>query len=386
MKHLRKAAAIAFVALAFTACRKEAMPPQQNQEGSDETTAEEARHDHGSNGGYVYTLSNQADNNKVIVYRRKSNGELTFLANYPTGGKGTGGGLGSQGAVIMTEDDGMLLAVNAGSNTISSFEISGNHLHLVSVVHSGGTMPVSITQHDDLVYVLNAGGNGNISGFRINKKGKLFPIHHSTRPLSSNMSGPAQISFVNHGRVLVITEKATNKIISYTINYYGTSGAFHSITSASPTPFGFAVRGYGNIIVSEAAGGAAGVSALSSYKVHNNGSISLAEGPVSAGQTAACWVVVTDNKKYIYTTNTGSNNISSFKAGFDLGLDVLNPIAATSGTGPIDADLSKDSRYLYVLNSGSNSISAYSIGYDGGLDDVQTVTGLPAGASGLAAK
>lgn len=388
MKNSQKLIAVAIMALSLTACQKEKQLLQSNEELSKEETTESARNSHDNNGsrGHVYTLSNQVSSNKVMVYRRANDGELTFHAAYPTGGKGTGGGLGNQGALILTEDNDMLLAVNAGSNTISSFKISGNHLSLVSTVHSKGTVPISITQHDNLVYVLNAGDNGNISGFRIHDNGRLSPIPYSTRPLSSNTAGAAQISFVNDGKALVITEKATNKIITYTINHFGTPGAFHSITSATATPFGFAVRGYGNIIVSEAAGGAPGASVLSSYRVHPNGSISLVEGTVSAGQTAACWVVVTENKKYAYTTNTGSNNISSFRVGFGGAPDVLSSIAATSGTGPIDADLSENSKYLYVLNSGSSSISAYSVSNTGSLDNVQTVTDLPAGTNGLAAK
>jgi 6-phosphogluconolactonase len=383
MKHSQLWIAAAFAILSFTACKKD-MKPLSNEETTLEETSESARHNHGS--GQVYTLSNQAGSNKVIAYRRAHDGEITFHAAYSTGGKGTGAGLGSQGALILSEDNEILLAVNAGSNTVSSFKVNGNHLSLACTVQSGGAMPISITQHDNLVYVLNAGGNGNISGFRLRSNGSLLPIPNSTRPLSSAMSGPAQISFVNDGRVLVVTEKATNKIITYTVNHWGTPGAFHSINSASPTPFGFAARGYGNIIVSEAAGGAPGISALSSYYVQNNGNISLIEGPVTAGQTAACWVVVTDNKKYTYTTNTGSNNVSSFKISFGGGLDVLNPVAAASGSGPIDAALSKNSRYLYVLNSGSNSISGHSVSNDGSLDNIQTVSGLPAGTVGLAAK
>ncbi|MEO5562474.1 MAG: beta-propeller fold lactonase family protein [Chitinophagaceae bacterium] len=387
MKHLQKIMGVAIAALCFTACQKDIKPVLPTEELLTEETTESARNSHDNNGfaGHVYTLSNQASSNKVIAYRRANDGELTFQAAYSTGGKGTGGGLGNQGALILAGDD-MMLAVNAGSNTISSLKISGNQVKLISVVHSGGIMPISITKHDDLVYVLNAGGNGNISGFRIHGNGRLTPIPYSKKPLSSNSAGPAQISFVNEGKVLVITEKATNKIITYTINHFGMPGVFHSITSSTATPFGFAVRGYGNIIVSEAAGGAPGASVLSSYRVTPNGHINLVEGSVSAGQTAACWVVITDNKKYAYTTNTGSNNISSYQAIQGGGLDVLNSIAATSGAGPVDAALSESSKYLYVLNSGGNGISAYSVSHTGSLSSVQTVTGLPAGANGLAAK
>jgi 6-phosphogluconolactonase (cycloisomerase 2 family) len=237
------------------------------------------------------------------------------------------------------------------------------------------------------VYVLNAGGAGNISGFKLSNNNKLNPIANSERALSSSASGAAQISFVNEGRVLVITEKATNKIITYTVNEWGIPGTMHSITSANATPFGFAAGKNGNIFVSEAAGGAAGASTLSSYRVYDNGVITLTKGPVGANQSAACWVVITDNGKYAYTTNTASNNISNFNVSRNTGnLSVNTAIAATTGMGPIDAALSNNSKYLYTVNAGSHTIGAYAVANNGSLSSVQIIAGLPVGATGLAAR
>ena len=343
----------------------------------------------GNNKGFVYTLSNQTTGNMVLAYHRAANGTLTYVASYAAGGNGSGGGLGNQGAVIIggdDEDDDVLLAVNAGSNTVSSFKINDNgSLVLKSTVSSGGMRPISIAQHDDIVYVLNGGGTGNISGFSLDDN-KLTLIPNSTRPLSSSMAGAAQVSFVRNGKVLVITEKATNKIITYTVSESGLPGTMHSITSASPTPFGFAPGRHGNIYVSEAVGGAANASNVSSYQVSNDGSISFADGPVGTGQSAACWVVLTNNGKFIYTTNTASNTLSSYNVNQGSGnINLLQSIAATSGMGPIDAALSDNSKFLYVLNGAGNSLSVYSVGNNGSLTAVQTVTGLPAGANGLAA-
>jgi 6-phosphogluconolactonase (cycloisomerase 2 family) len=167
----------------------------------------------------------------------------------------------------------------------------------------------------------------------------------------------------------------------------GKPAVMHSINSSTPTPFGFAVGREGIIYVSEAAGGAPGASVVSSYHVSANGTIELVTGSVSAGQTAACWVVVSNNEKYIYATNTGSSNLSSFTPGKG-GLSVLEAIAGTTGAGssPIDAGLSVNSKFLYVLNAGINTITVFEVASDGGLDHLQTVTGLPAGTVGMAAK
>ncbi len=347
----------------------------------------ESNRHNGNNRGYVYTLSNQTAGNMVLVYRRAGNGTLTYTASYATGGNGTGGGLGNQGAVTLSSDNEVLLAVNPGSNSISSFKITGSGLNRKSTVSSGGTTPVSITQHGNLVYVLNAGGSGNISGFWLGENNKLTPIPNSTRPLSSSASGAAQISFVRNGRVLAITEKATNKIITYTVTQWGRPGTMHSLTSASPTPFGFAAGRFGNIYVSEAVGGAANASNVSSYHIGFDGTISLTQGPVATGQSAACWVVLTENGRNIYTTNTASNTLSSYDVYPASGnIDLLQSIAATSGMGPIDAALTDNSRFLYALNGAGHSISVYAVSNNGALTPLPTtITGLPAGTNGLAA-
>ncbi len=291
--------------------------------------------------------------------------------------------MGNQGSVITADDD-YLIAVNAGSNSISLFKIKSNGLQLKSTVSSGGMRPISLTQEGDLVYVLNAGGAGNISGFKLDDD-KLMPLSNSTKPLSSAASGPAQISFVNNGNDLVITEKATNKIITYTVNQSGRPDVMHQITAANPTPFGFAVGKNGKIFVSEAVGGAPGASTVSSYNVKDNGEISLVTGPVATTQSAACWVVLTGNGKYAYTTNTASATISSFNTNNLGGLTLGQAVATTTGAGPIDAALSNNSKYLYVLNNGAHAISGYKVAADGSLTSVDTESGIVIGANGLAA-
>jgi 6-phosphogluconolactonase len=393
MKHLKKITVIALALFSLAACQKAINPitPDENaaalKSESNNTGDAFARN---GGGKHVYTLSNQVNGNAVLEYTRAADGNLTYNASYATGGTGTGGGLGNQYAIILGEnddDENVLLAVNAGSNSISSFNVTGNGLELKSTVSSGGMRPVSITQHDDIVFVLNAGGMGNISGFKLSNNNMLTAIANSTRPLSSNMAGAAQVSFVHDGKVLVVTEKTTNKIITYTVNANGMPGMMHSITSANATPFGFEALENGNIFVSEAAGGAAGASTLSSYHVSNDGSIALIDGPNGANQSAACWVVITNNGKYAYTTNTASNNLSNFDVNTSNGsISVNTAIAATTGMGPIDAALSNNSKYLYILNAGSHTIGVYEVASNGALSFVQTMMGVPVGATGLAAR
>jgi 6-phosphogluconolactonase len=380
---LKTALWVSAVALLFAACQKETNQLSLQNENLLSSNSEDKVK---SVSGHVYTLSNATTGNQVMDYLSSSNGTLTFSASYASGGNGSGGGLGNQSAVTLTNGEkNILLAVNAGSNSISSFKIK-NGLHLKSTVSSGGILPVSIAQHNDLVFVVNAGGSNTISGFKLKEDGMLKPIPNSTRSLCTTTStGPAQISFVNDGKVLVITEKATNKIVTYTVNEDGIPGKMHSITSSTPTPFGFAVGKNGTIFISEAAGGAAGASVLSSYSISDKGVITLIKGSVAAGQSAACWVVITNNGKFAYATNTANDNISKFGITNSGGITVSEAISATTQAGPIDAALSKNSKYLYVLNGGGHSIQAFNVNNDGTLRFLQTVPDLPIGANGLAA-
>lgn len=382
MKHTKQLFALAVCASLFTACQKNVQDKSSAyQSAPDEQSAANLLSDAA---GHVFTLSNQTTGNEVLSYSRAGDGTLTYVAAYAAGGTGTGAGLGSQGAVVLTENKKLLLAVNAGSNDISAMKITGHGLKLLSTVSSGGMQPVSITQYKDLVYVLNSGGDGNISGFRITSGGILVAIPNSTKPLSAAASGGAQISFTNDGKVLVITEKATNTITTYTVKENGEPGMMHTLPSANATPFGFAVGRNNIIYVSEAAGGAPGASTLSSYFVKPNGTVKLIEGPVGAYQSAACWVALSKDEKYAYTTNTGSNNLSAFRITAFGKINIASGIAAASGMGPIDASVSSDGKYLYVVNAGSMDISTYSIGDEGVLTNLQTIPGLPAGASGMA--
>ena len=340
--------------------------------------------------GTAYTLSNQASGNQVIQYLRLGDGSLRRHGSFATGGAGTGAGLGSQGALVVSTNGRWVFAVNAGSSEVSVLEVFGLTLSLNDIVSSGGTTPISLTQYGPWLYVLNAGGSGNITGFTIGSGGHLSPIPNSTRALSSPTAGPAQIQFSHNGQALIVTEKNTNTISTFLIDANGVAGTLKTHPAAGQTPFGFALGHQGHFYVSEAWGGAVNQSTLSSYAIDAAGNVTTLDGPDPTNQTAACWVVTTDDGKLVYTTNTGSGSVSGFRVDGTGMLDLLSPDGISGSTGPestpIDAALSKNSRYLYVLEAGSHAISSYRINKNGSLSQVDEKTGLPVGAVGLATR
>src|SRR5262249_57582002 len=91
-----------------------------------------------------------------------------------------------------------VFVVNGGSNNVSVFDVLPHGLRLVDLAASGGTMPIGVTVHRNLVYVLNAGSPNNITGFTLTNDGKLTPLAGSTRSLSSGLTGPAPMQFSPH--------------------------------------------------------------------------------------------------------------------------------------------------------------------------------------------
>jgi hypothetical protein len=335
--------------------------------------------------GVVCTMTNAVSGNQLFLYKRMSNGSIMFFDSLKTGGYGTGAGLGSQGSIAKWQA--YIYVCNAGSNEITVFKYDGSTLIWLYKVSSHGITPVSLTVHNGLLYALNAGGNGNITGFLIQSNGYLLHLPLSTKSLSSNASGPAQIEFNADGSQLVVTEKTTNLIDTWTVDANGLPGDLVTHASTGETPYGFGFGTNNTLIVSDAFGGATNASALSSYSVSDNGNVQLISGPVYTHQTAACWVAVTDDGKYAYTTNTGSNSVSGYSINSGT-LILLNADGITGATGltPIDLALSFNSRFLYSLNAGDGSITAFKVNDDGALTAVGSVSGIPAGAAGLTAR
>ncbi|MFN2637157.1 MAG: lactonase family protein [Gemmatimonadaceae bacterium] len=345
------------------------------------TSVQADRSDGAGSSGNIYTLTNQSAGNAVAIFRQEHDGSLAAAGTVSTGGLGSGSSLGSQGSLTLSDDGRWLLAVNAGSNDVSVFSVTSRGLSLTDRVSSGGTRPISVTVAGDVVYVLNAGGAGNISGFALSKKGDLTPIPGSTEPLSGASVGPAQVSFSSDGRWLVVTEKNTNKLDVYAVNKRGIAGApsIQSPGGAGTTPFGFAFGRKNELVVSEAATGSA-----SSYVMEKDGDLELVTGAAATHQGAPCWVAITKNGRFAYTANAQSGTITGFEIGHRGALAPLDAsgVTATVNPGAIDIAIGRDSRFLYQLDG--TRISAFRVDANGHLEPIGSIA-KPAGSAGLAA-
>ncbi len=330
--------------------------------------------------GTVYVQTNSAAGNAVVAFERGADGSLTYDETVATGGLGTSAGLGDQGALAVTSDGASLLAVNAGSDDVSLFSIEDDGLVLEDV-QAVGDRPVSVAVRGTLVYVLNQGAD-TIQALRITAADTLVDVPNSTRPLSGAGVGAAQVAFSPDGRVLAVTEKATNLIDTYVVRPNGRAVGPNAQPSSGAVPFGFQFGPDGRLYVSEAP-----ASGASSYDVDAAGGLSVISGSVPNGQVAACWLVVTSDGRFAYTANAGSANVSQYAIGADGSLSLVGDGAnGATDPGPVDLDVSDGDRFLYVLNSRSGSISGFSIDpADGSLTSIGGASGLGTGWVGLVA-
>jgi 6-phosphogluconolactonase (cycloisomerase 2 family) len=365
----------------------------------------------GDGGGMVFVQSNDPRHNAVLAFRRAADGKLSPAGEYRTGGRGGAqkdnpfDPLASQESLVFDRAHRMMLVVNAGSNSVTSFRVRGDRLTDARTVPSGGDFPTSIAVSGENVYVLNAGGKTNVTGFRMTADG-LHRIGRSTRELGVTndavplfTASPPQVGFSPDGKHLLVTTKSANTIEVFGVDRHGRlSAKAVSTRSAGDVPFSFVFDDRGHLLVTEAA-----KSGVTSYTLGRDGDLKVITRSVESGQQVLCWIVRAG--KFFYGTNPGSSTLSVYTvdgAG-RVAIGGKNGVIATAGgeaaakevaeaakdaarapgAGPIDMAAAADGKLLYVQNTLAGTIEGFRVGGDGSLTLVSTLKkGLPVFANG----
>ena len=379
--------------------------------------------------GAVYTQTNDQTANSVVVFNRFANGKLVKRQSVSTGGKGSAQAVGcgpgcpildSQTAVVVSENGKLVFAVNAGSNSVTSFRETPAGLKRVSRVPSGGSMPESLALHGNLLYVLNVatenanGTTGNIYGYRVSPSGGLTALG-SSRTLANaappdHSADPRAIGFKRNGKVLVVTEIAggfmgtagpPGRIVTFVVGANGKAGPAVSHPSSQPFPFGFEFDNRGHLVVTniiDPTPGATTIGGVATYNVSDAGVVTPLDAK-PAGGILPCWVVITDNGRYAYVVNTGAGHPAPVTWFSLSNSGVLTPRTPPAASLPgefarTDAALSRDSKFLYVLSpsvgpGAPSHIDAYQLRANGSMKFVGSTpagANLGKGATGLAAR
>lgn len=376
--------------------------------------------------GAIYVATNKPDNNTIVAYHQMTDGSLKAIGEFPSGGKGTGDveifegskndpthpladgvdPLISAYGVFKTNDDKHILVVNAGSASVTSFNVNADHsLTLANTVKAGDKYPLSIAAHKDVVYVASSGTattppfSGNITGYKISSNGTLSPIEGSTRDLGAR---PSCIAYTDDGNFLIVNELVTGMVKVFKANADGSISKEPISKIASPhdsdkgrwlaIPVGFDVLsvadGYA-IFVSEARfldnkGMLRAekdkvpqaplyswqTGSTSSYLLGKDGVIKLVSGDVltgtayEGGQIANCWVEVSKSGRTLYAANALSSSISTYDIKQTGAIVLRNEQTykdASEGLFFSDLYLSKDGKYLNQLIGNKGQVLVFKV-------------------------
>ncbi len=334
----------------------------------------------------VFVQTDNPSGNQVVAYDRAANGTLSAAGTYGTGGLGgvlNGSAvdhLASQGSLTYDANAGVLYAVNAGSNTVSVFGVHGDALRLQQVVGSGGTFPVSVAVHGNLVYVLNAQGGASVQGFA-SIFGHLVPIPWSNRNLGLTIptdttqfvNTPGQVAFSPNGSQLVVTTKANGSSIDvFRIGPWG-------IPSSSPVinpepgavPFAVSFDAAGHLVIANA-----GTNSLTTYTLAPTGTVASLD-TVGTGGAATCWVAAAG--PFLFASSAGSALESGFGSSAAGQLDLLS--SASTDPGTVDASASANGQFLYVQTGANGIVDEFHVNGNGSLSALGSVT-VPGGQGG----
>jgi len=262
--------------------------------------------------------------------------------------------------------------VNAGSDTISVFAVGGDRLALRQVLGSGGTFPVSVAVHGDLVYVLNALNGGSVQGYRV-LGSFLAPLPGSHRALGLDPNAtpqftttPGQVAFTPDGSQLVVTTKGNgNDIDVFGVGVGGRLSAPATVNSEPGTvPFAIAFDPFGRLVIAEA-----GTNAVSTFQLSRNGTVSLLDR-TPTGQAATCWV--TTAGPFLFASNAGTPSESGFTSSASGQLSLLGNTATDPGA--VDAASAAGGRFLYVQTGGNGIVDEFGVGAGGALTKIGAVT------------
>ncbi|MFJ4206075.1 lactonase family protein [Streptomyces sviceus] len=351
----------------------------------------------------VFVQGNELNGNTIHVFARDDQGKLKPAGTYATGGKGGDqvdaptDSLASQGSLVHDDASGMLLAVNAGSGTLTSFRVEGTKLKHRRVVDTGGEFPSSVAVRGKVAYVMNAGGKGSVQGFRITGKG-LVPMQGSFRSLGlANKdvprfdTSPGEVEITPDGRNVVVTTKGNNTVEVFPLKKNGLPAVAQPVVnkSAGNVPFAISFDSTGKrMLVAEAE-----KSTVTVYQVHHNGKLKVLQQPLANGQEVLCWLERAGD--FFYGGNTGNSTVAGYRMDKHGRLALTNEVGlatppSSKSQGVIDIAVTKDAKFVYVQNATSGTVDGFRVEKNGSLTKITTTAdGLTAfaesGMEGIAA-
>jgi 6-phosphogluconolactonase (cycloisomerase 2 family) len=395
--------------------------------------------DHGMQAsGHLYMQTNEIKN-FVIHYARHGDGTISEVERVATGGAGSGvykpisgqesapNAFEAAGSVILSADKRFLFTTNGGDNSVSSFRVGADGtLTLIDVKRTGNVVAgrsgtaksLAYLPASNTLFVLHSFGPDHVRLMSVDAEGRL-----TARPEGYTVNTPDKPLRVSTMAVLSPDQKFL--VVGTTFdepakpNPDGSpilwvdrpDGSKRSVASNAPDPDGlivFPVRDDGSLgegIFQDGGGGSPFYPAflhhrpdqfVIGYAVADGVALAtLAEdgkigtGPVVKIDTSAglpselCWLAVSPDDRWVFATNFGYSNISSFRIDGDVislvhdsaspkvpGDGTFRALNGTVSSGPSDNMLTPDGSYLYQIYANASKLIGYAVQADGSLSEV----------------
>ncbi|KAJ7274381.1 hypothetical protein B0H12DRAFT_1007067 [Mycena haematopus] len=363
--------------------------------------------------GAAYFITNEPAGNFVVAAAIGSDGKLTLRQATSTQGQGSHGAPGdgpdalfTQGAIKASAAGKIVAAVNAGSNTISVFNIdptNPTNLEMIGKpVGSGGEFPVSlaINEAGDKVCTVNGGAINGVACFSVDKTKGLVPIENTVRSLKLNQTTPATgpAGSVSH----VIFNEDNTQLIASVKGVPPTPGIFavwdiaadgslsQDFKAVQPAkggvlPFSMTVIKGKNAILATDAGVGVDIVDFSGGVQAGVASGSSSVLPID-GQGATCWSSFSPQTGNFYVTDIGTSEVTEINVDANLKPTIVTQYAQGNGTATIDNDIASVGKndFMFILAPNATQVKVLSLNAPGKATALQTVDiAGPAKAAGL---
>ena len=392
-------------------------------------------------GGNLYMQTNEV-RNAVVHFRRAANGEITEVERTSTGGFGSGpykpisgqesapNAFEGAGSIVITPDRKFLFTTNGGDNSVSSFAIGADgRLTLLDVEatgnpvegRSGTAKSVAYDPSTGTLYILHSFGPDHLRLMSVDKDGKLAarperytvnthdkPNRVSTmvvltpdrkflfvgttfdEPASANPDG-SPILWVRRpgGSLRSIASNAPDPdgLAVFPVKEDGSlsTASFHDSHGGSPFYIAFLHNKPDTFVLGEAVGDGVVLGTIDAKGRLSIGQVVTID--TSAGKPSElCWLAVSPDDRFIYATNFGYSNVSTYHIngdGLEIARDPACPKIPGDGTfralcgdissGPSDNWVSPDGAYFYQIFGNASKLVGYATQPDGSLKEICSV-------------
>ncbi|KIJ47612.1 hypothetical protein M422DRAFT_248611 [Sphaerobolus stellatus SS14] len=326
--------------------------------------------------GAAYFMTNQLDGNFVISSTIGPDGKLTVTSASATGGNGStvfaGGSdpLSSQGSVTVSGNN--LYVVNAGSNTLSAFEIDAknptNLRQIGKPVDTKGEFPISVavSKKTGLVCVLNGGKINGVNCYKQQGSKGLVPVPNTLRLTNLTVTTPPSPGADTAFGQIIFNEAETQLIVSVqrapTFRGFLAVWDINSGTGALSTnfrefgvdgaifPFGMVnIPGQNAVLATDPAAG---------YEIFDlSGGNRSTVFPIP-GQGATCWAVRSKKTGSVFLLDSATGIVTEVTVTNTLGSSIIKQYPLGGNSQVIDAAIASvlGKEYLYVSSPGVSAI------------------------------